>query len=229
MAIRRVGVERLLLAEIRANPLSANLEDGATYARLKRELEEHGLLELPLVLKRDDTYQFLAGHHRAKAWGELGHKSIDAILVEGEMTPEEEFNLVNNLNQIRGSVTLVNLKRVIRKEQLAVDRLDVFKYPVSRLTPKLTGATLDSNLARRAKIRDMSLQIAGKIAESLLDDINESVVVFRVKDKVAAVVRVNLTKSATRKNASILKKLIQQIFEAWLDDESPENERVEGA
>lgn len=228
MTIRRVGVDRLPVGEIRANPLSANVEDGATYARLKREIEEHGLLELPLVLKKDNSYQFLAGQHRAKAWQELGHDSIDVLLVEGEMSPEEEFNLVNNLNQIRGTVTLANLKRVIRKHELAIEQLDVFKYPVSRLIPKLTAQTLDSDLARRARIRDMSLQIAAKVAESLLDDINESVVVFRVKDKIAAVVRVNLTKSAARKNASILKRHIKRSFDAWLDDESPDNERVKG-
>lgn len=216
MPVKRTGVQEVEIALIEANPLSANVEDGATFSRLRSELKEHGMLELPVMLKNGTKFRVIAGHHRVEAWSQLGHATTDAIVVEGKLTKEEEFNLVNNLNTIHGGLSVSRVKRVVRQAELDVTKLDLFKYPLTRLMP---GATkpIDGPAQRRAKIRDMSLRIASKVAEVLLDDMNAAVVCFRVEDQPVAVVRLNLTKQSARKNISTLKSKVRKSLKEWLD------------
>lgn len=66
MKPKYVGVETFGIDDVESNQFSANEEDGATYSRLKKELQEHGLLDLPVVLRSPDgkKVRILSGHHR---------------------------------------------------------------------------------------------------------------------------------------------------------------------
>ena len=220
MPVKYVGVERLSVSELQSNVLSANEEDTATFNRLKEELGKHGLVELPVVLLEGGQYRIVSGHHRTKAWGELGHLDIDSVVLEvvGSWSQEEEFNLVNNLNQVRGQVTTSTVKRVVRAQKLDVTKLDLFKFPVTKLLPNVDPAVSDSELSRRAKIRDMAVKIAPKIAEILLEDLNTAVVVFRVEDAPVAIIRVAMNKGQARKNVCLLKSIAERTFMEWLSD-----------
>jgi ParB-like chromosome segregation protein Spo0J len=226
MPLTYLGVQKLLISSIKANPLSANVEDGATYERLKEELQKNGLVELPVVLKSGDEPRFLAGHHRSRAWAELGHENIDCIVLQGSLTQEEEFNLINNLNLVKGYVTTKNLKRIVRGQKLDPLKLDLFKFPVSRFLPSLSAAgAREAMFSRRVKIRDLAFKIAPKIAEILLDHMDAGIVVFLAEDAPVAIIHVTLPKSQVRQNISLLKAQARKAFDAWL--ETPSSEDVE--
>jgi len=219
MAVKRVGVQSIPLAHVHHNPLSANEEDGATFNRLREELKSHGMLELPVMLKQGSRYRIIAGHHRVEAWSQLGHDEIDAIVLEGKLSKEEEFNLVNNLNTVRGGLSVSRVKRIIRKNELDVRELDLFKYPLTRLIPQQPKPIGDSTPQRRARIREMALKIAGKVAEVLLDDMNQAVVCFRIEDAPVAVIRLNMSKRSAKKQLPMLKERLMEAFEEWLASE----------
>lgn len=216
MPVQRTAIQEVEIARIEQNPFSANLEDGATFSRLREELKAHGMLELPVLLKSGDGWRVLAGAHRVAGWSQLGNTTVEAIVVEGKLAPEEEFNLVNNLNTIRGDLSVSRVKRIVRQQGLDVSKLDVFKYPISRLTAGPPTSMTDGTAQRRARIRDMSLRIASKVAEVLLDDMDAAVVCFRVEDVPVAVVRLALTKQSARKNISTLKAKARDAFKEWL-------------
>lgn len=131
--------------------------------------------------------------------------------------------LVNNLNQVRGSVTLSNVKKVIRKNELDITKVDLFKVPVSGMLrgvgPTNTG---QDEMRRRAKVRDMSLKIAPRVAEVLLDHSADAVVCFRVDDVPVAVVRVAASgegkerQKVIRRNIAGFKSKITRAMKEWL-------------
>lgn len=207
------------------NPYSANEEDGATFDRLKRELEENGMLHIPTVIAprdwkpNDDTrLPIMHGAHRIAAWFELGHGGVDCHVVTPtrELTPEEMFNVVNNANLVHGHTTTRAVRQKVRMHELDPTKLDLFKFPVSSLLPRMDSKAPDTDLTRRARIREMALVIAHKVAEPLLDHMDDAVVAFRVEDKAVAVVRVSLSATATRKNIAPLKAQLEHVFSQWL-------------
>lgn len=216
MAVKYLGVEKLKINQVESNPLSANREDGATFQRLREEMKKHGALEPPVVLKQKKHYRVIAGHHRTEAWSQLGHDDMDFVILEGTLSQEEEFNLVNNLNSVRGALSISRVKRIIRKQELDVTELDVFKYPVSRLMPKPKAAASQSQMMRRARVRDMALKIAPKIAEVLLDKMDDAIICFRYEDKAVAVIRCELPPKQARANITRLKTRIRKALKEWV-------------
>lgn len=204
------GVENVPIDEMEMNELSANIEDQATYERLKDELRQTGMIELPIVLaKGDGGYRIIAGHHRIRAWADLKHATSPCVVIEGEMTPEEEFNLVNNLNLVRGTPTLTEIKRVIRAQRLDVEKVDLHKIPVAKLVPSVSGVK-DGEMSRKAKIMNMVLRIAPKIAQAILESADDEVVVFvRVEDKPVAVVTVPLKVQDARKMMPVFVRAVE--------------------
>jgi len=220
MSVKNTGVRRIPIQTIEMNALSANEEDGATFERLKTELGKHGMIDLPVVLDIQGKniafeYRCIAGHHRIKAWNALGNLEVDAVVLEGELTPEEEFNLVNNLNGIRGSTTLSSVKRVIRAQKLDVSQIDLFKFPATKLMPSVKLEATQNTAQRRAKIRDMSLKIAPKLAEVILDDMEAVVVALRHDDKLVLTIAVDASPAFYRRNVAIIKKVIGEAIEKY--------------
>lgn len=212
-----LGVKNVPISRVDANPLSANEEDGATFSRLKEELKKYGLVELPVAIESGDRFRVISGHHRVAGWREIGHEAIDVIVLAGDLSKEDEFNLVNNMNTIRGQLSVSRVKRVIRGEKLDVSKLDLFKYPITRFMPPSDAKEQDMEAVRRAKVRDMSLVLASKIAEVLLDKMDDPVVVLRVGDVPAAVVRLSMSKAGVRRSIADLRMRLKGAFREWLD------------
>lgn len=210
--LKSLGVETFGINDVQINQLSANEEDGSTYNRLKKELEEYGMLDLPVVLRAPDksSVRILSGHHRWRAWKELKHNKIDAIVVEGKLTKEEEFNLVNNLNSIRGDTTLSRVKRIVRQFSLDVTKLDVFKMPLSALMPRSSMNVGNEDMARKARLRDMAIKLAGELAEILVDQRDEDLIAFAVEGKMVAVIHTNISAASVRGNVSVFKGIISE-------------------
>jgi len=218
MAVKVVGTEEIAVKGLLASDVSANVEDNATFERLKMELKKHGMVQLPAVLRNGSETRIIAGHHRIRAWMEIGNETVEAVVLEGKVTPEEEFNLVNNLNTVRGTLSNSRLKRVIRKGELDVTKLDLFKYPMTSLVPKVNPSEADDDLRRRARIRDMAMKISTKIAESMLDEMDEAVCCFAFEDKPIAILRINVRPRAARKLIPDLRKRLISVFDDLLKD-----------
>lgn len=220
MKPKYVGVETFGIDDVESNQFSANEEDGATYSRLKKELQEHGLLDLPVVLRSPDgkKVRILSGHHRWRGWKEIGNKKIDAIVVEGKLTKEEEFNLVNNMNAIRGDTTLSRVKRIVRQFNLDVTKLDVFKMPVNAMMPKGGTALLNEDLERKARLRDMAAKLSGELAEIIVDGRNEDLIAFAVEGKLVCIVHSQQSPQVIRKNASVFKGILEKAVAEYLEN-----------
>ncbi len=205
---------------IEPNPYSVNLEDEATFTRLQRELKERGLLEKPVVREKGEgsgKYVSMAGWHRTKAWEELGNTTIECVVqLDPPKSPEDEFNQVNNANAIRGSLSRARLMQRVRQENLDPTKLDVFKFPLSGLVPKLDEDDLkqmDEDSRRRAKIRTLTLELAGEIAKSMLDEKDELVTMLVLDDAAAAVIRVQMkNKQSVRRAAGVLKPRLKELL-----------------
>lgn len=217
--IRYIGVESVEITDVRASEYTANRQDDATYERLKEELQKGGMIELPVLLQNSDgaDRRWLAGHHRTRAWAELGHRRTDAVILQGDVTPEEEFNVVNNLNQVRGTTRIPEALAIARAHQLDPTKLDVFKAPIISM---MGGAKTDvhqrsDTVARRAKLRDLAIKASAKLAEAILDDLDAAIVVLRIEDKVAAVLQVPLGADQVRRDVSVLKRDLEGLMQRW--------------
>jgi citrate synthase len=218
MKLEIVGVENVLIDSVLPNLYSANEEDSSTYNRLKKELSEIGLIEYPVVILDDSGYRYLAGTHRGKAWRELGNEYMPCVVLKGELTAEEEFNLVNNLNQVRGGINLSGIKRVIRSTSLDVTKLDLFKIPVTSLVPKVNDVNDENNdLQYRARLRDLALKLANELAEILLNNKEEDLIAFHKDGKAVAIIKSTITTAAVRSNISIFKNVLRQAINAMED------------
>jgi len=212
--VNKTKIVSLNVDKLETNQLSGNEEDGSTFKRLKKELSKYGMVELPVVVKTEEAYRIIAGHHRIKAWKELGNSMVDCMLIEGEMSKEEEFNLVNNLNQIKGNLTLSRLKRIIRYNELDVTKLDVFKVPITNLIPSdkaVEKESLDAEM--RARIRDLSLKLASEIAELVLMNKNESIIMMHKEGKIAAILHIKMPISQARAGIPVFKGIIEKALD----------------
>lgn len=236
------GVFEYDIELVEDNPYNANKQDGATANRLVDGMDEIGdVIELPVVYVPVDpgsgergTPRWISGHHRAKSWAELGNKKIKANTIEGWLSPTDEFNLVNNLNTVRGNVTLSALKRVIRThDEVDVSKLNVFKFGLVKLTPSIKKAE-NTDAGRRIALRDIARKVSTTVAEVLLDNIDAGVVAFIVEDggkpKLAACVKLSLTMSSTRRNVPAFKAAIAEALSEHLleVDENGDNQNTEG-
>jgi hypothetical protein len=189
------AVEEIPIEQCSANDLSVNEEDTATFIRLKGELEKYGMVELPLLAPNEaGGYRILSGHHRLAAWRDLGHATCPCFVVRRPFANrEEEFNFVQNLNLVRGTISRAKVVGRVREKGLDPTQLDLFKLPVSRLFPAFNKEALEKaevNKARQARIHELTLKIAGEIAKTVADEKDELTTCIVVNDHVCAVFRV---------------------------------------
>lgn len=214
------------------NEFSVNEEDRATYDRLKEEIDEHGMVEHPVIRPIVDSitegvvhqFKIHTGHHRTSAWVEV-EGPVVPCRVKSDFdfeTEEAEFNMVNNMNLIRGSVSTPALKQTVREHDLDVRKLDIFKHPASELFPSLDEDDLEkkrSEASERARIRKLTMEVSEKLAETMLDERNELVSVVTVDHKLAAVVRAPLgTKTAGRKLAAEMDAAFEEEVAGEIED-----------
>jgi ParB-like chromosome segregation protein Spo0J len=215
--VKRVGIETLPIASLKLSKLSANRENMDTFRRLKRELSEHGLLDLPVVQRTSSgALKVLSGAHRTIAWAELGHTDIEAIIVEGELSPEDEFNLVNNLNAVRGEISPAKVQSIVKQQRLRADRLDLYKFPASRLSLSSLPVSEDA-MQRQARIRRLAFELVSKVATIMEDGAEAAVVCFQAGTVPVAVLRLPLSQSAAQKDIPGLKKRLEALLEEWVN------------
>jgi len=206
------------------NPLSANEEDAATFERLKLEMQANGLVEIPVVKIYEEKYMIMSGHHRVRAWEDLGHTKIEVRVWTPPkgMTPEDEFNMVNNMNAVRGETRRPLLVSKVRENNLDPTKLDVFKYPTASLFPSLSKEDrekIETGTRDKAKLQQLKLAVAGEVAKVIYDGSGEAVICFASKGVLAAVVRVPADKSGTRNVAHALKPKLKKWFDERMDVE----------
>lgn len=184
------------VADLQTNTLSANVEDQSTFAHLRGALEKWGMVELPVAMRTPDGgLRIVAGHHRVRAWGDLGNEVVECIVLPAGYLPtrEDEFNLVNDLNRTRGQTSDSELVRVVRRESLAPERIEVHGLPKDLLMPRVQAKDLtamDEEVARRGRILQLTQRVAREIAQVMLDELDEVVTCIVVDDKLAAVLRI---------------------------------------
>ena len=196
------------------NELSANKEDSMVFERLKKELQKWGMVELPVVVKDGERYRIIAGHHRVRAWKALGHNTVKVVVIEKKMDKEEEFNLVNNLNLIKGDTSKGEIIKKVRQHKLNPEKIDLFRYPTTQLFPRLSAEDIkvkEDEKKRQAKINQLTLTIAKEIAKEMIDEKDELVSFLVVRDKACAVIRVPFKSGrVARERASHIKELIKK-------------------
>ncbi len=173
------------------------------------------MVELPVVVEEGEGYRIIAGHHRIRAWEEIGHEEVECVVLPPEAigSREEEFNLVNDLNRARGQTSDSELLRIVRREDLHPEAIDVHGLPRDLLAPTIRPedlAALDEAAARRARILEVTHRVSREIAQVMVDERDEVVTVLVVEDKVAAVFRLPLRNPvAARRAAPVLRQRIE--------------------
>ncbi|HBJ80732.1 ParB N-terminal domain-containing protein [Pseudothermotoga sp.] len=209
------------------NPLSVNKEDSFVFERLKKELSKWGILELPVVLQDGDRLRIISGHHRVRAWKALGHKTVKVVKITKSLDKEEEFNLVNNLNLVRGEISRSEIIKKVRQLKLNPEKLDLFKFPVTQLFPRLNAEDIvekDNEQQRLAKINELTLKIAKEIAKTMVEEKDELVTFIVVKDKACAVLRIPFKSGKiAREKAEHIKKIIQKAIISEVNTDGQKN------
>lgn len=148
----------------------------------------------------------------------LGAEEEQFIVYHGKIGSKEDmFNIVNNLNTIKGTIRKSAIMSKIKELKLDPTKIDIHKFPQAIITPAITKEDMDNKsteLQRRAKINEMTLKIAKEIAQQMLDEKDELITFLVVQDRPVAVLRIPFSKTATaREKAQDIKRRIQDALE----------------
>jgi len=210
-------LKRLSVHEIYPNEFSANEEDDETFERLKSELKSHGIVEPPVVTKRKGKYVVLSGWHRIKAWAELGHDEIPVLLVDtSHLSDIDFFNLTNNLNAIKGRLSIAKLRQIVKRFEIDPDLVNIFKVHRRHIAPafleNMKGA-VELN-RRKTRVNELALQIARIIAEQYYDHIEEMAFILVNDLKIVGVINLEGYKPTyLRHFMPVLKQRIKWLLE----------------
>jgi len=110
MEFKKVFISELKPAEY--NPRKDLQPGDPEYERIKASIEEFGYVD-PVIINSDHTV--IGGHQRVKVLQELGHTSIDVVVVDLDKTREKALNVA--LNKITGEWDLDKLSGVMQEIQ----------------------------------------------------------------------------------------------------------------
>jgi len=212
------------------NPYSANVEDTATFTKLQEGIDKHGLLEIPVVRKTPEgRYLMMSGKHRKDAFKSLGGKQIYAIVMDSDLSPEEEFNEVNNFNLIKGDMKKKELVKIAKEHNLDPTKIDLFKIPSRLLFPVVDVSDINKaqeETRRNARLNQLILEIAKVIGPHVLKDRDELITVMLVQDSVVAILRIPFVdkKKCREKAEDIEAKLTKALAEFSVDEDEPQIE-----
>ena len=222
----------ILLSEVDENEYSANVEDSVTFERLQEQLNKYGLLDRSSVrpLRPDESkpgkrWKVIHGRHRLAALQASGETKAKVILVDTPFEPEEEFNLVNNMNLVHGDSNKRDLVKIIRTHKLDPTKVDLFKLPTDLLMPSIEPSDLlkhDKEIQRSMAIQKLTLEIAKQLAQIMQDEKDDLISFLVVEDRVAAVLRIPFNsgesgarsgRQMAREKATMIKGLIKKAIE----------------
>jgi hypothetical protein len=139
-----------------------------------------------------------------------------------------EFNLVNNMNLIKGDMRKRELVKIIKENDLDPTKIDLLKMPSALLMPSINHEDLakkSEELKRRARLNELVLEISKQIAEQVLREKDELVSLIVLNDTIAAVIRVPFkSKKLVRNKGDEIKVKIEK---ALMDVESSEESASE--
>ncbi len=198
------------------NELTANVEDTATYNRLRKTLKEKGMIELPVVVKSTGgKYKIVSGHHRLRAWFDEGLGPAPVICYDKSdlkvKSKEDEFNLVNNFNRVRGDFSPVKANQIIARENLDVTKLDIFKFQFPNIDVVEAVKKANAEIEFKRKLLELADKIATEIAVDIINGIDEPLLVMVTEEyKVALLVRLHgVSAAAVRKKGDVVIKAIK--------------------
>ncbi len=110
MEFKKVFISELKPAEY--NPRKDLQPGDPEYERIKASIEGFGYVD-PVIINSDHTV--IGGHQRVKVLQELGHTSIDVVVVDLDKTREKALNVA--LNKITGEWDLDKLSGVMQEIQ----------------------------------------------------------------------------------------------------------------
>lgn len=119
--------QEIELKSIHPNKYNPNAMQDSTLEHLKRSIERDGFLQ-PIVLREDpeNTGQYLIidGEHRHKVMGELGQKTISALVID--VSEDDAMVLTINLNRIRGVMSATRIAEIVQDlgERFTPDELE---------------------------------------------------------------------------------------------------------
>jgi len=107
---------------------------------LKRSITENGILEPPIVRRKDDFYELVAGERRFRAAKELDHETIDVILMEVESDDKMlVLSLIENIQ--REDLNAIEEAKACRH---IMDSMDVTQEELAEIVGKSRSAVANT-------------------------------------------------------------------------------------
>ena len=111
-----MDVQLIPLTRLRAAPWNANRVSAATLAKVRRSIEEFGVVE-NLVARphpgEADLLEVISGNHRLEILRELGHATVPVVVVA--LDDAHARILAQTLNRTRGKDDPVAYRRVLEE------------------------------------------------------------------------------------------------------------------
>lgn len=126
---------------------------------LKRSIAENGILEPPVVRRKGDFFELIAGERRFRAARELGFESIEVIVMDVE---SEDRMLVLSLieNIQREDLNAIEEARAYRE---IMDRMEVTQEELSRVVGKSR-----STVANTLRLLNLNSRVQDMVSEGML-------------------------------------------------------------
>jgi len=180
--------------------------DDEAMEELKKSIAENGILEPPVVRRKDDFFELVAGERRYRAAKELGFETIDVILMEVESDEKmiilslveniqrEDLNAIEEAKAYRQimdgtGVTQEQLSEMVGKSRSAVAntlRLLSLSKPVQDMVSEGTLAPGSARALVPVEDKSLQLKLARRIAKEGLSSRRAEALVRRVLSRDSA-------------------------------------------
>lgn len=171
----RLRLEWVSADLVKPSDFNANKMTSKQFDRLKREIEENGMIDAPSVVPLDDgTYRVIAGHHRLDVMKALGWQEIPIQIIPGKKWAEldvQKFAVVK-MNLIHGQLDPIEFQKLHHEmaAKYGEDMMeDMFAFNDKKEMEKILKATIKN--MKKALPPEMHKQIdaAAKDAKTVDD------------------------------------------------------------
>lgn len=167
---------RVSEGDVRFSELNVNREDSSTFAALKESIADHGLMDMPVVQRESGGgFKCVSGEHRLKALFE-DYAEVPVVVAKRQYRDEDEFNVVANMNLIRGRVTMSNIRRVVVEKGLDVRKIDLHGVPSWMIQQESPDAfkVAEKRKIDELQVKRLALQIAKGLAVQIIEERDEN-------------------------------------------------------